>query len=190
MPTLTHIPYIHMRLCRPASLACQTLTYDPKEFETHSNGSKTLKPLQNVIKRFPPPTKKGKRKEGQVYAYVHAIPYHAIWDYSYHAPYTPQKSYVWDSHGNLYQVLHVLHLQDAYVLHATSTSGICICQLRLENCKIRSLGHSCFQSFRELLITWRWKLPNRSQTPQTLQWRWNTIKKSKNWSSQPMKQVT
>ena len=52
----------------------------------------------------------------------------------------------------------------AYVFHARSTSGICICQLRLEQCKTRSLGHSCFWSLAALFITWRWKFPNRSKT--------------------------
>ena len=57
---------------------------------------------------------------------------------------------------------------DAYVFHARSTSGLSICQLRLNKSKIRSLGYSCSWYLGALYIAWRWKSQKRSQTPKQL----------------------
>ena len=80
------VSYIHMGLCCPACLACQTLTYDPNTLGTHSSDSKTLHAAPKHSQTF----------TSSVYAYVYLhtiILYHTI---SYRImltipPYRPQK---------------------------------------------------------------------------------------------------
>ena len=79
MPILTYIPCIHMGLCCPACLACQTLPYDPKALEMHSIGSKTLKPIPHSL---------------YAYVYLHTIPYHMELCLPYHHTYRKKHTYV------------------------------------------------------------------------------------------------
>ena len=79
--------------------------------------------------------------------HIHTIPYHTI---PYHTrpygvmqtipPYTPPEPYIWDTPGNLHQVMCSSSGQapshGAYVFHARSTSRFCICQLSLENARL------------------------------------------------------
>ena len=85
------------------------------------------------------------------YIPCHTIPYHTIWDYAYHTTIHTTKTYIWNRPGNLYQVLHVFQFQTSSFSRCVCVSCkkhvgniICICQLRLEKCKIRSLAHSRF----------------------------------------------
>ena len=52
-----------------------------------------------------------------IYIPYHTMPYGIMLTIS---PYTPQKPYIWDRSGNLYQFLHVLQLQ-------TSSFSRCVC---------------------------------------------------------------
>ena len=109
---LTYIPYIHMGLCCPASLACQTLPYDPKSLETHSNASTTLQAVPKRSQTF--------FDSLYAYAYLHNIQWHTIRDYAYLTTINYTKTIPTERCGNLYQVLHVLQLQ-------TSSFWRCVC---------------------------------------------------------------
>ena len=110
------IPYHTIHTCiwdyaYPACLACQTLPYDPKALETYSNGSKTLWDAPKCSQTFP--------NSLYAYVYLHTIPDHMGLMLTIQE-YTPQRPYIWDRYGKLYQVLHVLEFQ-------TSSFSRCVC---------------------------------------------------------------
>ena len=123
MRLLTYIPYIHIGLCCQASLACQTLPYDPKSLQTHSNGCKRLQTAPQRCQTFP--------NYLSTYAYLHTITYHTTpYGMMDTIPrYTPQKPYIWDSciKSCMCSSFRLAPSHDAYAFHARSTLGFCIC---------------------------------------------------------------
>ena len=137
-----------MGLCLPACLACQTLPIVPKTLETHSSVSQTL---QDALKRS---------QLFFLFMLTHrTIPYHIRlclpYHHTHHKNHTSGIGLATCINSCMCSNLRLALSHDAYVFHARSKSGFCICQLRLDKCKVRSLGHSCFQRIDTFCITGR-----------------------------------